>query len=96
MGCAQVELPGGTVKTGVPISENAAVAGHQPVAPAVWCGCHAYHLLGQAELAGRPVPIGVAKGEDASVTADEPVALVVRRAAIPVTMPCNEVPAAVP
>ena len=67
------------VVPGVAEGEDAAVRGHQPVAPAVTGGRHAHHRLVQVHRPGGAEEAGVAEGEDPAVAGDLPVPLVVRR-----------------
>ena len=58
---------------GVPVGEDAAVGGHQPVASTVGAGRHAHDRAGQAYGPGRALEAGVTEGVDTAVRTDQPV-----------------------
>jgi hypothetical protein len=69
-----VQAAGRAVEHGVAVVEDAAVGGHQPVAPAVGRGRHPDDGLVEVQAAGRAVERGVAVVEDAAVGRHQPVA----------------------
>src|SRR5207245_933263 len=63
------------VEAGVAEAEDAAVGGHQPVAPSAGGGGHAHDGPVEGQAARRAVEAGVAEAEDAAVGGHQPVAV---------------------